>query len=379
MAATKSRLEALTGLRFFAAFAIVILHSRGRFLPNDALAGWPLGAGVSFFFVLSGFILTHVYPELPTLDHARKFLLARFARIWPVHLLWLILSMLLIPELILKGALPFLANIFAVHAWIPRGDYFFSFNAVSWSISVEFGLYLMFPLLIASVRSNRARLVMSLTAAAALIALCVFLDPPPFDMEHTGLSSTGLLAMNPFARLFEFVLGMSAALLWKTRQLGTGRRSAIAWTIAEAFTIAALTIYIANLRQPIFGLVSQSLPKPLLIWLTQVDIAPLFAALILVMATGAGWLSRFLGNVCLIFLGEISYSIYMLHNVTIAFLAQHGLFFEMPQPFRFAFVVAIIISLSTVSYLFIERPTRRLITETGGRFIQRQRLAPALS
>jgi peptidoglycan/LPS O-acetylase OafA/YrhL len=379
MAATTSRLEALTGLRFFAAFAIVLLHSRGRFLPDDALAGWPLGAGVSFFFVLSGFILTHVYPELPTLDHAGKFLLARFARVWPVHLLWLTLSMLLIPDLILKGTLPFFANIFAVHAWIPRGDYFFGFNAVSWSISVEFCFYLMFPVLIADLRLTWARkLVLSLTAAVGLICLCMFLDPPPFDMNHTGLSSTGLLITHPFARLFEFVLGMSAALLWKSCQIGTGR-SAIAWTIAEAITLAVLIVYIANLRQPIFGLAAQILPMPLLLWLAQADTAPLFAALILVMATGAGLLSRFLGSVPLIFLGEISYSIYMVHNVTIAYLAQNGLIFGVPQPFQFVFFVAIIISLSAISYLLIERPLRRLITEIGGRFIQRRRLAPASS
>jgi peptidoglycan/LPS O-acetylase OafA/YrhL len=53
------RLDALTGLRFFAALAIVIHHT-------FRLPEWPLPQSVSFFFVLSGFILAHVYPELPT-------------------------------------------------------------------------------------------------------------------------------------------------------------------------------------------------------------------------------------------------------------------------------------------------------------------------
>jgi len=114
------KLNALTGLRFFAAFAIVFHHSRGTFLPVDAMSRWPLDSAVSFFFVLSGFILTHVYPELPTRKHVTKFFLARFARLWPVHVLTLVLALLLFPEVILRSGWWALgANIAAVQAWIP--------------------------------------------------------------------------------------------------------------------------------------------------------------------------------------------------------------------------------------------------------------------
>lgn len=61
---TKQDLPALTGLRFFAAIAIVLHHMRGTFgFPSDFLTQFPLGNGVSFFYVLSGFILTYVYRE----------------------------------------------------------------------------------------------------------------------------------------------------------------------------------------------------------------------------------------------------------------------------------------------------------------------------
>src|SRR5260370_9304602 len=88
-----SKLDALTGLRFFAAFAIVIHHSRGTFLTADRLSDWPLDSAVSFFFVLSGFVLTHVYPQLPSREHIGKFLFSRFSRIWPVHLFSLFLTL----------------------------------------------------------------------------------------------------------------------------------------------------------------------------------------------------------------------------------------------------------------------------------------------
>lgn len=88
----KTQLRALTGLRFIAAFAIVIHHSRGLFFTPEALAPYPLDIGVSLFFVLSGFILTYVHPKLPTRHDIYRFYIARFARIWPVHLASLALA-----------------------------------------------------------------------------------------------------------------------------------------------------------------------------------------------------------------------------------------------------------------------------------------------
>src|SRR5690242_19654398 len=84
--AAQKKLYALTSLRFVAAALIVLGHSQGTFgIPKDAWAPFVMSQGVSFFFVLSGFILTYVYPSLK-LFGIRRFLLARFARIWPAHI-----------------------------------------------------------------------------------------------------------------------------------------------------------------------------------------------------------------------------------------------------------------------------------------------------
>jgi peptidoglycan/LPS O-acetylase OafA/YrhL len=364
------KLDALTGLRFFAAFAIVIHHSRGTFVTADRLSDWPLGSAVSFFFVLSGFILTHVYPELPTRKHVGRFLLARFARIWPIHLLSLFLSLVLISGL-LKGNLALIANIAAVHAWIPRGDYFFSFNAVSWSISVEVGFYLLFPFLIYNFRSTWAwKLALSLLPAIALIALCIVLDPPPFDSEHTGLTSTGLLYTNPLARLFEFTLGMSAALWWNNYRNRIDQTKAMMWTLIEVMSIAALATYIAYVHVPAFGFFAPLLPGNLTIWLGLVDTSVVFALVIVVSASGAGWVSRALASPPLVFLGEISYSIYMLHQIMIVFLARHGLISWIPDEWQFVTLVALIVALSAISYLLVERPMRGAIVRLASRRVE---------
>src|SRR5580765_5922555 len=89
------KLEVLTSLRFFAAALIVVQHSRGSFgLPEQWGEPFMFDQGVAFFFVLSGFILTYVYPSLDTFGR-RRFVLARIARVWPAHVAALILLLLL--------------------------------------------------------------------------------------------------------------------------------------------------------------------------------------------------------------------------------------------------------------------------------------------
>ena len=167
------RLPALTGLRFVAAAMILAHHTRGEF--HMPLPSIPLDHGVSLFFVLSGFILTHVYPELETWAATKRFLILRVARIWPAHVVTLFLAMLAYGKSINQT---FLANFTMTHAWIPMGRWFFSYNAVSWSISTEFFFYLMFPLLILNWSRN---FWWKWFAAFGVLASCVFAEGPATD------------------------------------------------------------------------------------------------------------------------------------------------------------------------------------------------------
>ena len=132
----KSHLPALTGLRFVAASAIVVFHiSYGNIfrLPiplfgnNETIL---LAQGVSIFFVLSGLILTYVYPKLKTGAAVCHFLVSRIARIWPAHIaaIALLLAILgfagsgLTAE---EGTLKLLVDAAMLHAWIPTPGYYF--------------------------------------------------------------------------------------------------------------------------------------------------------------------------------------------------------------------------------------------------------------
>lgn len=88
---TKSKLDALTGLRFLAA-AMILIHHSPFHIPVPAIA---YDHGVSFFFVLSGFILAYVHPTIGSMQEVKAFLWNRVARIWPAHLVTLMTTVFL--------------------------------------------------------------------------------------------------------------------------------------------------------------------------------------------------------------------------------------------------------------------------------------------
>src|SRR6478736_4236025 len=125
-------LPSLTSLRFVAA-ALVLVHHLVIYAPTLTVVSQlaSIGyVGVTFFFVLSGFVLTWAWsPEL----QARTFYRRRFARVYPVHLLFVVVSAF--SERLDWGALP--ANVSLLQAWSPDDTVVRSFSGVSWSLSCE--------------------------------------------------------------------------------------------------------------------------------------------------------------------------------------------------------------------------------------------------
>jgi len=352
------KLYPLTSLRFFAAAIVVLHHSRGYF--GFSATAWPafnLAQGVSFFFVLSGFILTYVYPSLKRVGVCR-FWLARVARIWPAHALAFLLLFVLLPVSFRSFAAPHgynfytaILNLSLVHAWIPDLQYIFSFNSVTWSLSVEMGFYLLFPLLIRTFRRTWAlQLGITLTVVLGIVRLS--------DTAH-------LLALlsTPLMRMFEFVLGMTAALAWQCvgSKLRVGRRMG---TVME---VGALTLVLLVMSHSVvwgarlgqyrwIGLNGD-------LWLIYAGFTCMpFAVLIFVMALEQGWISRLLALPLLVVLGEISYSVYLLHAVLLSYYLSHPLVFA-PLPDRvayFAFWLVILVA-AYVVWSLVELPSRRFL------------------
>ena len=207
-----NEIRSLTGLRFFAALYVLFLHSGSTRLVGLGLPA-PLAhiafngyLGVSFFFVLSGFILTYVY--WGRMDgRVSGFFKARAARIVPVYAL----ALLICAVFFLRDANPsaVLAEIAFLQSWgFPSFSLGPGLNGVGWTLSVEFFFYLCFPFLLFLFHGlSRPAAMAGLVAMWALIAglQLSHIAPESRDLAYPFLAYIPV----PLLRLPEFVSAVS--------------------------------------------------------------------------------------------------------------------------------------------------------------------------
>ena len=340
-----ANLKTLTALRFFAALWVVLYD----YWPNLGLASPTVVAkgylGVEVFFTLSGFILCHVYLEQVETKAFRygAFLWARLARIYPMHLASIALIGVMgavalasgrpvDPNSISLAALP--ANLLLVNAWglSPVSGW----NHASWSISAEWFAYLTFPVFALAALALKARPRLAVALAVGFVAglYAVFYRLTGQSLTHATIA-WGALRIVPC-----FALGCAAYLVWRASLVRSG---AVAW--AGAAISGALLITFAQLGAPDAFIVAAG------------------SGLIVSLAFAAKtWIDGPVLNK-LVYLGEISYSIYMLFvpwqllfvNVTSKLFHYDKA--HMPVYLWLVFVVSLV-PLAAAAYHFIERPAR---------------------
>ena len=234
-----SPLPSLTGLRWVAALLVFGLHVHNFHYfggTGGAVVAWGFGAGaggVSFFFVLSGFVM--LWSSRPG-DSAPAFWRRRFARVYPVHLVTAALALLLAVTTGRLGVPPLsggLANVLLVHSW--WHPWWQTLDPVSWSLACEVFFYAAFPLLAPVLRRLGARGSAALAGASVLAVLVQSWA----DAHHL----LGWAAYtHPLARLPEFVLGAAAArLVVLGRWRGPGLEGSLALAVIGYFLVPQVT------------------------------------------------------------------------------------------------------------------------------------------
>ncbi|MCA0312444.1 MAG: acyltransferase [Candidatus Melainabacteria bacterium] len=388
--ASKSRLDALTGLRIFAAFLIVVYHGQGHFTwLDDIPQQLSCCQAVSFFFILSGFILSYVYSNLTGFDQVKDCWIKRVARIWPLHIAIFIIRLFLFPKYLLtfpgtaNATLVTICNLAMLHAWIPLFQFYFSYNAPSWSISTEFFFYLVFPLLLPLV--NRKPLITWIGSLALTVTFIYFCNVSGLpELSDTSVDMRGMLYISPFPRLFEFLTGMCLAKLYRERFQNLQISASLA-TLLElgALLLSGLLMWHTK---PIahFLATSCGLGTATKYWCIQAG-APIigFAAIIFLAAINKGVVSKFLSIKPLVFLGEISFAMYLLHH---PLLCYHGLYLpQFRNDFYFLLFLVILTIGSHFLFRFVETPMRQLIVnglkigreQTAGKVLSKSTLVNA--
>jgi peptidoglycan/LPS O-acetylase OafA/YrhL len=263
-----------------------------------------------------------------------------------------------------------LLNVMLVHAWVPVWNVFFSFNAVSWSISTEVFFYVVFPLLISDwEKSWWWKLWVALLPSIAMIWLCArFNIAPPAAGTNWSITTTGLVYIHPLARLFEFTLGMVTALLFRNHSVrirafaahsaGTRWR---AW-FPTMLEVVAVGVVLVNMyyAAPLALTLAQWAGPAAVEWAVQGPVISVaFACLIFVIAAEAGMVSRMLRARPAVLLGEISFSVYMLHQIMITWYQFNAPRFERYSAgLAYGLFWAILLVAAWLVWAGVERPLR---------------------
>lgn len=374
-----SRLPSLTGMRFFAAFLVFLFHlslldayssdgeGHGPFASALKNGGW---AGVTFFFILSGFVLTWSARDDDTPGAFRG---RRLAKILPNHVVtfFLALASYAYVSATWGQGIP---NFLLLQAWIPRDDVFFSINNPSWSLSCELVFYLLFPALhrrVSRIRAERLWWWAAGTAAAILLLpLAVQLLPvgETFGPNHANsplyghsITQMWLVYIFPPARVLDFLLGiLMARIVLSGRWIGLGALPALALTVVG---------YVVSLEVPFLFSLNAAVVVP-------------FALLIAAVAAGdaRGRSSAVSGRVC-VWLGEVSFAFYLVHQILLSVTQERLGFREADSPVEAVgaavLLAAVSLLLAWLLYIGVERPVMRAWARRSRRARATSAAAPA--
>ena len=390
-------IPALDGLRGIAA----MLVAGGHYMtfeggaPLSLMASTLVGLGMTLFFVLSGFVIHYNYNATITCPGGmRAFFVARFARLYPLYIL-LFLFDFAYTGLTARSAcwqigapdehwLGFAFYLTLTQSWfyavICRASLAYQYGpvaAVSWSISVEVFFYLAYVvvamLIVRRKWSPRGVIIMAATAFCLIVVyflLCRYYEE---DINRIGLAIFGpaastdngyenslmrwLLYLNPAARLGEFLAGLAAAHLYLAQRqrpatLAAPRASAVTLTAILAVVTIHLWLYdVAAYHSSFIGRTASPLYGPLVA-----------ITIYLVARYDTPW-SQLFSQAIPVRLGEVSYSIYLLHEIIPSAFKRLGL---MTTDIAVAWVtwvgsLLLLALMSLISYAVIERPARTWI------------------
>jgi peptidoglycan/LPS O-acetylase OafA/YrhL len=348
-------IKPLTSLRFFFAFMIFLHHLTFLAKSKSSVMRWIHEfilkegyIGVSFFFILSGFILAYNYRDsfLNQKTSKSNFYIARFARIYPIHFLTLLIAIpLTLQNVNFEISLWFkqlFFNLTLTQSFIPIKKIYFSFNSPSWSISNELFFYLLFPLLILLISKLKVlKYSKGLLIPFLLLLPILMLVIPPIYYKN-------LFYVNPFFRVFDFIVGI---LLLELYLKIKNTEKVINYNALEILSVSLLVI---------FFVIHSTLPLvvrySIYYWLPM-------SFLILVFAFQKGVLSRLLSNSTMILLGEISFGFYMFHQLVLKyFIMINQSYLHIANEYLIICIILVVsLIVSYISLIWFENPVSKYI------------------
>ncbi len=365
MSGARPHLGALSGIRFFAAFNVVLFHLwngqnfhlSSSFLTGIVSSGY---VGVSFFFVLSGFIHAYAYgPERVGNIGRIKFYRGRIARIYPVYLLSLVLAAWTFfhSAPLTKLLVPGTAVLTMTQAWMPSTA--MAWNYPSWTMSSELLFYLLFPFMAPAVArlSRRGLLILATVALVVMLAIpSIYLIIAPDGTRHVlsnfGSNWLNTVKFNPLARLPEFVIGLALGYYFTKSSFESFEKA----KKIRGDVMAGAAIFLITLT---LGF-SAHLPY---LYLHNGGMIPMFGLLLYGLAFG-GRVSAIFSNRLFATAGDASYAMYLIQAPVFTWLATAGV---IGKPHYVAIYIAVLLLSSFLVLQFFEKPAKNWFGGGGAR------------
>jgi peptidoglycan/LPS O-acetylase OafA/YrhL len=361
----------LTSARFFAALYVMLYHglaANASASSHRNLFERFIGLGyvsVSFFFMLSGFILAVVYLKEDRPVNKRRFFVSRFARIYPLYLAAMMLDLphfIHIQRYVLHTSpghmiATIVKTAVLIQAWFTDLG---GLNFPSWSLSAEAFFYLLFPFVGPVLWRQRGRTMLWLSVLFYVGGIWVvkMLD----ERQHHLYKQT----YNPVPYLFVFLLGICVAKLF----VWINRRPARWMVLQRSAPWLLLGGIFLFFMIPLFDL---QVPE---IQMQHALLVPLFALAILAFASENRLIMLLFSSNLLVVLGEASFALYLIHT-SIAVLMRRWLeHYGTPMFLLYVFVT---IALSVASLKWLETPARRWILKREGVRSRETEVSSALS
>lgn len=318
-------IKALTGIRGVFAFYVVIFHlvpheygeGINNFITNGYLA-------VDFFFLLSGFIMSMVHHEFSVKGGGNyvHFMYKRFCRIYPLYIFLYILTSFIV---FLHSGTYYNPVVALINLSLLQSIFGFNYIQSSWSISTELFAYLLFPVILNIISNSRYIIPAVLLAIASLLYLSINNNVLALSLGIAGGWQSILRC------LADYTLGITSFVLL---------RKGIIVSKPVSYILGCIVIFFLFHRT------------------FDIYVVILCAVLIPAVADCKNVMSKIFAIRPIHYLGEISYSFYLIHSI---FINQLGFMFEGLAYYKSAIIIASLIA-SCVTYHTVEKPCRAYLS-----------------
>lgn len=323
-------------LRFVCAIMILLHHTTVFFfgININTQYNYNLDCAVDFFFVLSGAMMYYIYPRIK--DNS-TFLLQRFGKLYPVHILTALIALIFLTH---PGLPIIIANLLGIQTFIPYPDYYFSLNSVSWCVSAELFFYICY---VFGHRNIKKSLLLCMLINAFL---CLFAYKYNTLLESYQITTHSVIKFLPPARVFQFFAGCYVVhFINKQKEIKSVLKSNLL-VLLGIFLILFQGIHLSlNLGEVGNYFVTQY-----------------FRTILIAIGIYLCWYPcTIIPKKPAIYLGKLSFAIFMTHQIISNMFRKYEILQSLPSGLRFTIYCIIVFLASWACFTYIEEPVYKII------------------